>query len=327
MKYKVLENNLAFIVDMNFEILSVIEKEAFPNSDWLSSHNVYYIDKIKQLININSLEAQNVIKMFKKTKIPNYGRLYSFCEYIDDNFNFYNNYMKMLKETKKKNMYTNKKNLLYFEKIIKEFFKSIDYQKIYNNLIKDYENYINEIKQWFCKDEYRDKIVNLYGKKLGDFVVICSFISGNFGGKDNGKIVFVRKFKILESNNIKLSMGNTLPFFFHEFSHPYISEIVSKYKKKLTNLKQLYNKLNLTNEMDPYKGASTFINEVLTRANEFYLTKEYLPEGSIVYIQRQINYGIYFFKDLVNIIETKMENYENYEQLFVKEIIPFINGL
>lgn len=42
-----------------------------------------------------------------------------------------------------------------------------------------------------------------------------------------------------------------------------------------------------------------------------------------IYIQKQLKNNIYYFEELVNLLEIRFKNYNNYEQFFINEIIPF----
>ncbi len=66
------------------------------------------------------------------------------------------------------------------------------------------------------------------------------------------------------------------------------------------------------------------MEEVLVRANEVYLSKKYMGENQMnIYIQKQLKNNIYYFEELVNLLEIRFKNYNNYEQFFINEIIPF----
>ena len=76
--------------------------------------------------------------------------------------------------------------------------------------------------------------------------------------------------------------------------------------------------------MSEYQDKKGLLEEILVRSNEVYLSKKYMNENQMnIYIQKQLDYNIYYFEELINLLETKFKNYNNYEQFFIKEIIPY----
>ena len=327
MKY-VLHGNINFVIDLNYEILSILQKTARPESEWISFVNEKYVNKIKSNLNMNSKEIINILDLFKKYDFP-FGEIRSYCDLMDEDYNIMLNYKKHLEINKNnlQNYNMNFEKIKEFESACKSLFNSINYNDIYDLLKEESYLYLSEIKEVFDKDEYKNRLINFYGKQLGNFEIICSFVAGNFGSLVNGKQIFVRKFKITEDNHIKLNATATLPFYFHEFSHPYVTELLNKYREEIIDFDTHFKSLTLSKEMSPYSKAMNYLNEILTRANETYLCGIYIPDMIDLYINKQINYGITYFKDLVELIANNIDNYQNYEGLFIDKMIPFINSL
>ena len=76
--------------------------------------------------------------------------------------------------------------------------------------------------------------------------------------------------------------------------------------------------------MNAYKDEKGLFEEILVRSNEVYLSEKYMNEKQKNnYIQKQIDNNIYYFAELIKLLENKFKNYNNYEQFFINEIIPF----
>lgn len=75
--------------------------------------------------------------------------------------------------------------------------------------------------------------------------------------------------------------------------------------------------------MNAYKDEKGLFEEILVRSNEVYLSEKYMNEKQKNnYIQKQIDNNIYYFAELIKLLENKFKNYNNYEQFFINEIIP-----
>lgn len=300
-----------YLIDLNIEILSMIQSTTLENATWLKNQATY-IDMLKKDLNFNIKEIKNLQKYFTKNQLY-FHLLPQILITMDDNFNI------DVTELEKQGLSTVK--LKEFESLVKKLYSKINI----NNLYKKYEDFytskMNEIIN-FLKNVNMNSIYDFYGYKLGDMNIIISFITGNFGIKYKNNLYCIKSFKLDENN--KLILKNTIiPFFFHEFSHPYLSEIISKNIDKLNFI----NNNNFNNiskdKMSEYQSKKGLLEEILVRVNEVYLSKKYMSENQMnIYIEKQLD-SIDYFKELVNLLETKFKDYNNYEQFFINEIIPY----
>lgn len=287
MKYELNGNVCSFIIDLNYEILSILQKEADPKCEWISFINESYVNRIKNKLDMNSKSVIDMINFFKENSFP-FGEMRTYCDCIDSDYNILDNYKKWVdndvKDWYKEKLTRDFSKIKELEEMCKLFFNSINYNDIYNLMQEDCNSYLKDIREYLDNEEYRTRLTDFYGKQLGKFLIICSFVAGNFGSLVNDKQVFVRKFIIDEDNHILLNPSSILPFYFHEFSHPYISELIYKYKGSIKNFDKHFEKLNLSKEMAPYPTSVGYLNEILTRANETYLVKKYMPDKIDIYI-------------------------------------------
>ena len=310
MKY--IKNN--FIINLNFEILSIIQSVALKDAMWINYSQVLYINMLKSELDFNCKEVKGLIDYFDKNNLA-FHLLPQIVATMDNNYNIDIDYLK--------EQGLDVKNLEEFEKLVKELNLGIDINKIYIKYKDFYMSKLNEIIE-FLKNVKLDIIYDFYGYKIGEINLVISFLSGNFGIKYKNDLYCYKSFKLDVNNNVILKKS-IIPFLFHEFSHSYIHEIVSKYIDKLVFLDDHYNSIYVNNtNFFPYQNKKGLFEEILVRANEMYLSKKYMSEDSMnIYIKKQLNMNIYYFKELVNLIENKFKNYINYEQFFVQEIIPF----
>ena len=300
-----------YIIDLNLEILSMIQSTVLENTTWLNKRTTY-IDMLKKDLNFNINEIKNLQKYFNENKFY-FHVLPQILITMDNKFN--------IDITELDNQGFNVLKLKEFEKLVKELYLKIDINNLYKKYESFYTSRMNEIIN-FLKNFNIDSIYSFYGYKLGNMNIVISFITGSFGIKYKKNIYCVKSFKLDENN--KLILSNTIiPFLFHEFSHPYISEIISKNIDKLNFIDNHYTKI-INSKLSEYKDKKGLLEEILVRANEIYLSKKYMNENQMnIYIQKQLDYNIYYFKELVNLLETKFNNYNNYEQFFLNEIIPY----
>lgn len=301
-----------FIIDLNFEILSIIQSVALKNAMWINYSQIDYINILKKEIDFNSKEVQNLINYFIKNNMA-FHILPQVTVTMDSNYNIDKDYLK--------EQGLDTKNLEEFEKLVKALYLKIDINSIFEKYKNFFISKLNEIIL-FLKNVNFDNINKFYGYKIGEMNVIVSFISGNFGIKYKNNIYCVKSFK-LDENNVLVLKKSIIPFLFHEFSHSYIHEIISKNMDRLCFLDNHYS-LIFNDNLFPYQDKKTLFEEILVRANEVYLSKEYMSEDSMdFYIQKQLDNNIYYFEELVYILINKFKNYNVYEQLFINEIIPF----
>ena len=58
-----------FIIDLNFEILSIIQSVALENAMWINYSQIDYMNMLKKEIDFNSNEIKNLINYFNKTSL------------------------------------------------------------------------------------------------------------------------------------------------------------------------------------------------------------------------------------------------------------------
>lgn len=304
--------NDIFIIDLRFEILSMLQSIAFKNAMWIKYSQDFYIDKLREQINMNS-EVVGEIITFLGDKDLRFSKLAQIVTAMDEDSNLDIKYLE-------NNGYDISK-IKTFEVLIKKLFEENNITDFY---IKWEEFYTNKLKNIsdFLKDIDMNDIYNFYGYKIGDFKIVVSFISGNFGIRYNNNLYCYKFFKLDQDFNL-IFKKTIIPFIYHEFSHPYVSEIISKHSNKLSFVENHYNAI-FNEKLSPYRDVNGLLEEIIVRANEIYLSKKYMDEDSKnYYIQKQVDNNIYYFRELINLYEINFNKYSIFERFFVNEIIPY----
>jgi len=239
-----------FIIDLNYEILSIIQSVALENAMWINYSQIDYIDMLKKEIDFNSNEIKNLINYFNKTSLA-FHILPQVVIAMDSNYNI------DMDELKKQGL--DIKNIEEFEKLVQALYKKIDINTLFEKYKNFYITKINEIMLFF-KDINLDNINKFYGYKIGEMNLIISFISGNFGIRYKNNTYCIKSFKLDKNNNLILKKS-IIPFLFHEFSHPYVHEVISKNIDKLCFLDKHYN-LIFNDKLSPYQDNKTIFEEV-----------------------------------------------------------------
>lgn len=253
--------NDIFIIDLRFEILSMLQSIAFKNAMWIKYSQDFYIDKLREQINMNS-EVVGKIITFLSDKDLQFSKLAQIVTAMDEDSNLDIKYLE-------NNGYDISK-IKTFEVLIKKLFEENNITDFY---IKWEEFYTNKLKNIsdFLKDIDMNDIYTFYGHKIGDSKIVVSFISGNFGIRYNNNLYCYKFFKLDQDFNL-IFKKTIIPFIYHEFSHPYVSEIISKHSNKLSFVENHYNEI-FNEKLSPYRDANGLLEEIIVRANEIYLSK------------------------------------------------------
>ncbi len=216
-----------YVIDFNLEILSMIQSTVLENALWLKTQTTY-ANMLKNDFNFNIKEIKKLQKYFTENKLS-FHALPQILMTMDNNFNI------DITELQKQRFKVVK--LKKLEKLIKKLYLKVNIKSLYKKYENFYISKLNEINNFF-KNVDIDSIYDFYGYKLGNINIVISFITGNFGIKYQDNLYCIKTFKLDENN--RLILNNTLiPFLFHEFSHPYLTEIISKNKAKLDFIKRI----------------------------------------------------------------------------------------
>lgn len=251
-----------FIIDLGFEILSMLQSIALKNALWINYSQEFYTSKLKEQINMNSEAVREIITFLSKEDFQ-FQKLAQIVASMNNDYNLDIDYLKH-------NEYDIDK-IKSFEILVKRLFMENNINDIYIKYNEFYTSKLNDISK-FLKDVKINDIYTFYGYQMGEFNIIVSFISGNFGIKYNNNLYCYKSFELNKNNNIILKKS-TIPFIYHEFSHPYVKEIILKYTDKLSFIENHYN-IIFNSKLSPYQSSEGLLEEIIVRANEVYLSKE-----------------------------------------------------
>ena len=309
------KGKINYIINLKFELISVLQAISIPRAEWLYKDTEYFNMLLEEI----DLTNENTIKLKNYLKEHLY---FSELALIINSVNekkYDIEYLSQIKEYGK-SLSTLKKIINLLEK----FFDTIDLQYLYNKYKSFYLKNLKEVSEYYNKFNI-NKVNEFYNNYEYNLNLNVSFISGNFGIKYKNNIFAIIKFP-LDRFKIILNLSR-INFIFHEFSHPFVNDLINKYFNKL-NFVDKHQKLIYNDSLYQYHNAYNLLEEIIVRSNECYLAFEYLGKEKMqTYINKQINLKIFYFPDLINILFEKFALYSDYEQFFLKEIIPFYQKL
>jgi len=312
-------NGLNITVDNRMELIFAIHalyKDYKQNEDldWIETPPIEYFNDLKKLIDIKKYPklCKYIEYAFEDCAMPA-----NLASYFDKEFNL------QIDNINNKVIFSYG-NIEEFAKLFKEVAEDIKWNE-FLELKKDF--YQNILKEINIVDSLNiDEIEKFYGTKKNSYTYnISVLINGGFAVHDNYDNIYAIRGFIWDDEEYTWLNDKTYLFenMFHEFSHSFINQLVDKYELELSKLKpeDLSYNINKTYGMK----LKTILYEYFVRANATILASKYTHDlKATEYIK---SHG---FPHLQEIIDFTLENknkYFNYEEFFVKELIPFMYTL
>ena len=215
------------------------------------------------------------------------------------------------------------KDGIEFNKLISKFTNEVNYNMFFESNNKMYQKTLKDVVKLPSNFNVQD-IEEFYGYKKGSYNIILSpLIAGAFGISNNDDLYCIKGMYLKE--NEYYSQETFIFNLFHEFSHPYVNPLYDKYKNKFKVTNKFLEEAKVNGLESSYKGIATLINEYVVRANEYILAKKYINLD--YYIENNKKRGYTYIDLLINLIKERKNNYVNYEEFYLKEVIPFFNRL
>lgn len=312
-------NNLIITVDNRLELIYAIhalykDTTKDENFDWIETPTINYFKDLKELIDIKK-----------------YPKLCEYIKYAFDNCNIPSNLM--LAFDTNFNLDLNKigsnikfeyGNVIEFATLLKELAYDIKWNDFLESQKDFYINVLNEINITNTL-EIKD-IEKFYGEKKQSYTYSISvLINGGFGPKDNNDNIYAIRGFIWDEEEKKWENSFIYLYenLFHEFSHSYINPLVDKHFDKLSNIKLENISYNIPNVYS--NGLKTILYEYFVRANAIILSSKYTNDLNVPDIYK--NNGFPYLQELIDLTLASGSKYKTYEELFVKELIPFMYTL
>ena len=319
------KNNINYMVDSRMELLFGIHSafqriEPNENLDWVESPAIPYVDEVIELIKIqNHPELCNYIKYAWDScdDIPNIALAF------DEEFNLCED--KLNARIKEFFQYG---DIYSFSKLIKDLAVELNWEHFLQSKKNFFEKLLNDIISFPDNLDIND-IITYYGYAKSSYnYVISVLINGGFGIESNSNDLYcIRGFQFDEDEKkFIVNKDYLLENLFHEFSHPYVNPIIDKYFSYFTNVKEFQEEALKHNLFKTYsKYPKTLFYEYFVRANAKYLSSKY--SGNMQIAEGVLKHGFIHLKELTNFISKHKASYPTFEDLFINELVSYINDI
>ena len=244
---------------------------------------------------------------------------------LDENYNIIEN-NSLLEMVVKNNPYYDKEKI---ERNIKEFVEKSNYETFYQEHSDFYKNIVEEYKKSMSEFNVFNENVfeEFYGYKLGEMKInLYNFTTGSSGLLIGDKHYYNQRVDNIneDENNFKFKIK--LNNIFHEFSHPYITPLVENFCSNL-NLDNLYMEVkkseSYTNAYQELTQSYKILHEYIVRSIALYLQKKYDSKENIENrIEKEKKKGFIHVDEIASIMDDRT-NYNNFEEFFKNELIPY----
>lgn len=217
----------------------------------------------------------------------------------------------------------------YYVHLIKDIADRVNWDKFFS----DHESFYNASIKKFCRlpeDFNLDEYIKFYNIEPNSFnYVLTFFIWDAFGISDDSTNFYcIQGFNYYDKEE---TLVDEYPFLidniFHEFSHPICNAIVEKYFHLIERPERL---LEFSIAHGLPKGYSynvqTVYYEYLVRSVAYILSAYYCADSSIV-VKHNFSLGFVLLDDFVDKLSYCIGKYDSFEEMYVSELIPFINSL
>lgn len=282
--------------------------------DFVEFPNTSYAKELVQKINI---EKYPEINKFIEDKSFDCGYYINLFVYFDAYMNFADSYkVEVFKVGSNKD----------FAKIIKRIYDN-------ENLEAHFKKNEEELKKML---KPINNIINIDLSDINSFygvdniyytTVLSSLINGGFSSPKDNYLTYVRGLSY-DGKRYGLNCEYFIVCLFHEFSHPFINPLVDKYFDAFTNLDSLYQESIEKGLPKTYQNKKTLLYEYFVRVNSIVLAKKYITQQEI---EKDIEWfkkiGFNYSTELIELVEENFYRFQNYEELFINILIPYINEI
>lgn len=319
------KKGLTFIVDKRYELINglfsaFIRIEQNKDYDWVESPDIPYVNALCKLINLE--KRPKLYAYIKNGLVKDIGEISYVAFAFNDDFS--------LNEKVINDDYNLKNRFVYgdisdFACLIQDLVITINYHAFFDSYKQEFIKMIEDATN-FENDICLEKIDNFYNleNKFNCFEVFTPLINGGFSYRKNNTIYSIHGLK--KGDNGKYYYpGTYLVTMFHEFSHPRVNPLVDKYYNLFTNIEILLEDSIKHGLPNCYQKSRTMLYEYFVRANSLILAGNFKDaEGLIDWFEA---IGFNHIREIIKETNKKRDSYHNYEDLFVKELIPLINNI
>ena len=309
--------NIKFILNEKMEFLFalfvILKKKRNVPIDWIEIPNISYVEEI-----INLIPLDDKLACFLENLKDSYC-IHTLAISLQEDFTISNAQLKKELEN-----YLSCGTIDDFLSCLKNTYQKINWQDFllkHKALFMELFGILNLPPNFNIKD-----LQEFYGYSFENYYYIVSpLINGGFGHYNGQDIYCIRGFQYKEEQQrFDEDKNYLIENMFHEYSHAYINPLIHKYDSLFENKEQFLNTALKNHLPLVYKDEKTLLYEYFVRSIAKILAFPYTNEMDFSWITK---HGFIYLEELTKYIKQKKANYKNFEELFVKELIPFINQL
>lgn len=288
------------------------------NFDFIEIPPIKYVNDIINLININ--KYPEVIKYLNsytdESLIP------TIALNMNDNYELseeeidYSKYQKYL-EYKTLKDFANEIKKIAFDINWDSFFEA--HKDFYNSMIERFSKFPSNLSL--------EELKKLYGISNAEFNYIPSVLmNGGFGisNKSKTKLFYNRGFVFDKKiNDFYFDQEYLCECLFHEFSHPFINDLVDENFEKFEFIEDLYENAIKHNLPKTYHNPKALLYEYFVRINALYFVQKYFKYVDFSSWIKE--HGFSYIEELYLFTKDNLPKYDNYTQFFENEMINYFN--
>lgn len=334
------QEKLAPKVDERVEIVSIIFR-LVGAEEYSQNDNKKYVEEIKTYF--DPYKNSEIIEFIKENRNKN-GLGYDAVMSMALHLSLKNKKFGLIKE--KENSLEKrweKVDVGQFVSLLNQFYKKSDFQKFFNDHVKEYKAAEKEYRESILSDFNQSWYAKFYGKNANeDYNIILGYGNGggNYGIKTHPEkqntivnaVVGVWDFD--KDGNVKFNKNKFQPLLIHEFNHSFVNYLLemNDNTSKLKNSGEIIFDLVKKEMQDQaYGNWETLVNESLVRAAviRYMMDNNYSQKDIDEEIFSQKKLRFLWIKDLVDLLGIYQKRRTQYPTLesFYPEIISFFNQL
>ena len=319
-------SDINFTIDKRIDFIhalvcSYVIKNDFKNQenfDWVEFPDTKYFHDL-----VNKIDCNKYPELEEYLLCINDCGSYNQLAYLfDENFN-----IKYKDISRVKNPF-NTLELKPFLELVRKIYLSFDISKIIeenSNELKSQQEAIGTLPA----DYNSSYVKEFFGKNdnMKFHVVGSIFINGGFSSTIGNDLYCTRMIKF-EENQFFINKRYNFISINHEFAHQYVNPVVDKYFDTVSDTSYIYEEALANGLPKTYGNFKTILYEYFVRAVSIVLSEKWL---SMEEMQPDIDWfkelGFVRIEEIIEIIRTHRQNYASFEELYVKEFLPYLKNL
>lgn len=288
--------------------------------EWVETPEIPYMEELEKII--NSVEHQSLIDIILGDGFFEESTSINVALCLDDKYDVIDEKI----DNTFFERFSDYETLYSFALELKNFASAIKWDEFFENHKEFYLNLTEDFCE-FPKNLELSDLEKYFSKKKTTYYYIPSILmNGGFGAQDGlGHHYYIRGFQYdKEQEKFSYDLSYLCECLFHEFSHPCINPLVDKYFSLFTNIDEIYEDSIKNGLPKPYQKKTTLLYEYFVRASAKALNLKYYSDSDFGWV---ITGGFPEIEILTKFIIENRWKYEDYEEFFVEELIPFMNNI